>query len=1272
MVTQPSTSLPAPQPQAHYHHDQATATSPSRRPSPISLANFSFTQFFFALDEAAAEEQRVTAEATAAAPVITVTTASTLPSAMTPPTTMPLVSAATLSFHNCVLLKLSLTCALCSRLLRYQPAAIETCGHCFCYDCINKALENGCAPLMIEWPWCTLEKEVGAAEVRWAAATVASISAKSLCHSTAAETPGDTPQATEETADGHSNHDEVQVVASPGPRATPSNVAPPSRQPRKTRKVRQVCPLCLGPAFKWMLVPLQPLADLCSSLHSAYPGLEEALGQLTASTLNSAASSTASREASANSDEAQGQIGRDVQGHVQPASGFTGLITAAFAPRPSLPSAEDWRCSPDGEDEEVERRRRRSSGGPRKEITFAPDIASRVSNIPTPIAADAHTTANQASGPVAEVACTAHNAGVETIEEEPSDSAEAEENDGSVAREALAAALSCSADLIPAPAIPAPAFSAVTPHRLSPSSWLCGAELNTPDPTPLCPEDLLGHSPADASKAENTQQGGNGNVDSMVNLHLAPVHQHAKAAQDTADAAANTNSSRFVPPFFAAQHRYRVLLDTPLTPSVKNDGLWLVVTSPRRKGEAGRLAPPPTRLPGPPDSIDAILRARASFTPEWSVVWDGVDEGKNVNSSGGDEGCSCTMAPASQCLYSTVRLAEVDEEECAVREETSGESGVAGEHRRPVPPGAPSRVSRHTVRDALASVHIQDVWDLHTAVVRRHPQLPSCFAVLRHGCVRWRENLAAAAAADDSESAVDSIGSGAMHPPPPILCVVGHYPRQSCVSCRGDSSGLRLLPKLTPTACTALVLGVPCLDVAWVTAPTSAPWTEHAVSGWKTSTDVVGGAPLPLKSVQRRLNAFQKGLEQLTAVPRASSSPQHLTEPLPASWMATTQRALLTHLHPTTQACGTQNDASTTVPHAAAETYLYFLLPDGATRQLSEMLYHQWIRDESCQSQRAENTSPVAPTPPPLSSRKRSRDAIRDSSVVHGMGDWSVTDGHPQRAWRRLLLVAGGAAVELSRTLFEALVATAAALEGGGSVAKERSATDTTSLVNSLTSHLRYRHTSDTDNLWIHVDVADGWREPPPPSPSAGNAVHSHRAQHTLFLLYSVAVARDVFAQLLEVKDVRVKSACGSPYSSSPASVSPSTGEHCAARTCAHLRRFKAFLDRLATLVSLAAAPVLPDCASVHGGASHRQEARPSSWLLENIAQGRRSAGSSVAISPLSQTLSSSEPAMERRNAALFSIGECDAGGERHVGEAGHLPPQRVGVYRSLLYTDTP
>ncbi|KAG5467180.1 hypothetical protein CUR178_00821 [Leishmania enriettii] len=1278
-MTRLSTSPPVQQPPGHCQsHGQATVTVSPRRPSPMSLVDFSFTQLFASLDETVPEQQHATTEANAAAPATAISAESTLLSVAMSRTAKSLTRAVHLSLHDCVLLKLSLTCALCGCLLRRHPAAIETCGHCFCYDCINDALENGCTPLMLEWPWCTLEKEVGAAEVRWAAASVASTSGTSLRRRAVAETLGWAAQVTGESSDGHAHRDEVQVPTHPGTRTKLSRCEPPSRQRRKPRKVRHLCPLCLGPAFKWMLVPLQPLADLCNSLSSAYPGLEEALGQLTASSLDSANSVTASPEAPAERDETGGEIDSDAQVEVPPASTSAILLTAAFAPHPSLPGAEDQRTiqgeEGDAQDEEAERRRRRSSGGPRKEITFAVNIASRVPSSSTAVTANVPATANHTSDPVADVLCAAHSAGAEAIEKEASSSAEADEQGSGGARTAVAAALQLSADLIPSPRICAPSlFAAATRaprDTLSLSTCQCGAEVSVLNPTQLCRDDVLGNSPADTSDNEDAHLGGKESEDAVAPLRSAPASQHAMAALNLSHVAADANSSQSSFPFSAPGNPL-LLLDAVATVPDEHSVSWSVVMSQGRKEAADRLTPPSTHLPVLLDSIDTALHARASSMPGWSVMWDGDNVRELSDESGCDEDCPTTAALASRCSYSTVRFAEVRRCEGAVGEKRCGNGDVNHEHRRPAPTGALSRVIRHFSGAELASVHAQDIWGLDTALVRRHTRLPSCFAVLRHGRVLWPANKAAEE--DGSDTAAGLTYSDAEHPPPPILCVVGQYPQQSRVPCRSASSGLHL-PVLTPTACTALVLGVPCVDITCISSPISSPEPAHAVCEWQSSTTVVAEASLPTGRERHDLKAFQKACKRQTGASSASFVPQRRAGPRPGSWMATTPQALLARLHPTTSARGTRNGVDATVTDAAQDTYLCFLLPDGATRQLSVMLYHQWTRGESSQSQQTEASSPLAPVRLSSASRKRCRDAVHDSGVTHGIGHWSATDGHPQRAWRRLLLVAGGAAVELSWTLFEVLVATAAALEGGDSAA------DKDLLVNSLAAHLQHRGANDTHSLWVHVDVADCQREPSLP---AANSVDFRAAQHTLLLLYSMAIAREVFTQMVE-KDVCEKSP--RTPSSASASLSPSSGERDTPRTYAFVQRFKTFLDRLAALVALTAAPVLPERASAHGSASPRGEARPSSWLLESIAQGRCTVDGNVTASPPSKTLeavgdhtaasittnethSRDEPAAMLRYAASFPMGESD---ERQGEEAAPPPRQQAGRYRRLLYTDTP
>ncbi|KAG5492485.1 hypothetical protein JKF63_01063 [Porcisia hertigi] len=1244
----------------------------------MSLTDFSFTQLFCALNEAAAEPQLPlpTAEATESV-------ASTVPSSAVSSAAKPPKETATLSTHDCVLLKLSLTCAICGRLLRHQPAAIETCGHCFCYNCINVALENGCAPLTAEWPWCTLAEVVGAAQVRWAAATGEPASAKSGC-TTATDPPGVSMHATGETTDEHHNLDEVQAAAAPALRAALSTTVLPSRQPRKMRKLRQVCPLCLGPAFKWMLVPLPTIADLCTALHAAYPEMEKTLGLLTAASLDNAAPITESGPALTTRDEAEGQVEGDQEGNGRLVNAPSSSITDPFAARPLLSNAEVWRGGQGSQgekcvDDEKEQRRRRG-GGPRKEITFAADIASRVPNAPAPIAINADVSLNQTSQPVADGPCTAYKVSVRANEEHSSNSAEAEEQEGSLSRSALAASLQFSADLIPSPAL-SPATTRVPSHQNAPHAWPRSGALNALVSTPMCREDVLGNSPADANDHSDAQQVGPGGVDAMVSPHPpTPAHHYEDTARDNARVVSGVDGFKASLPRFRTQRHPWLPNDTVQTPPCQGGVPSLIATPSMWGEETDGLAPSSTCRPILLDSIDVARRAHASPIPGCVFLWDGVQEEENLKRRGSGQSCSTTPGLASRYSYSAIRTGEISEGACSKGGAERCGCDADREQPRRAGIGTSSTRSSRTLGSALCSVHPQDIWELHTALARRHPRLPSCFAALRHGRIRWQEDVASEPYVN--EPAAGSTRHTALQPPPPILCVAGHYPKQPCPSSQSRSSSLCLLATLTPAVCTALVIGVPCLDMAWVVSPTSSPWTAHAVSGWKTSTAVVDRAPLLVENGKQGSNAFQDTLNRLTAAPQTSSKSPRLAIPLPASWMATTQRALLEHLHPTTQARGAQDEFGTDVTRGSVQTYQFFLLPDGATRQLVEMLYHQWNPGELCESGQTEDTSPFAPTPHQTPSRKRGRDAVYGIGVAHDGGDWSVTDGHPQRAWRRLLLVAGGAVVELSWMLFEALVTTTTALEC------DDSASDADSLENSLTSHLRHLHASVDDNLWVHVDVADYCRKPSPSPQTATGSVRTNVARDTLFLLYSTAVARDVFTQLVSMTGVREQCTHISPSShSTPASTS--SGEHGAPAIRAYLQRFKTFLDRLATLVALAASPVLPGSGSSYEGAQLQHEARPSSWLLENIAQGRCCADSSAATWPIpeiheadgddsvaftttDEVQSSGEPARTPCDADFFSNVEHGAEGTSLMEEAAPPPLYRAGVYRTLLYADTP
>ncbi|KAK7194687.1 RING finger protein [Novymonas esmeraldas] len=1118
MVAQLSGSPPPTPPQSP-HVRAETAALPDV-PSPQPLASFSFTQLFAALDEAAAAAE--VADATALADPSALSTGLTaVPPTMAPP---PLSEVPAMTFHDCVLLKLSLTCALCGRLLRDNPAAVETCGHCFCYDCINTALEDGCPPLAMVWPWSTLSEEVGAAEERLTASTTAHVTAEDA--------------------------DVVHLSSSSAPRTTAS--LPPQRW-RKSRKVRQLCPLCLGPAFKWMLVSLPSLAELCAALHVAYPELEETLMRLTATAPGGPAGGEQSTSQSTHT-------------HAHASCDAADLVVAAFAPR-TAPSDGD-ECDEEAEDEEAERRRRRSSGGPRKGITFAADLENRAPPASTTTATAA--TATRVHAVECEEGRDAEDAEDPAGQRQPNGGLLCPTDAQDLAVGAtLAESLQLSADLIPSPV--APALAAPTPpappspprRAHAPSGWQSyGADSSGVDAAPLCREDVLGHTPPMGGGSDDV--GADDDDDDPI-----AEARNAGVPASALDAGPH-------------QRRLRLLVDTATT--VETDG-------------SGGGAPRSCLL----DRARTLLRAHCPSATEWTLVWDGPPEC-------GEEDSSVAMATSAQRhRYSSVRLGSADD---------------AAQHCRLGDAGAMDGADA-----APGSVHAQDVWTLNTAWVRRHPRLPSCFAVLRHGHVLWEGDE------EDSResSSTEATGSAA----PPILCVVGDYPRPPREHEPAAASARRsYLPRLTPTACTALLLGVPCMDTAW----------QRGGGGSGGS----GDAPLSFE----RCHALYGDLERLAAAAHGAASPPLPLPiaPAPVSWMSAARRAPGSDVSRGT-------DATAASP-PFRDTYMFFLLPDGAVCELAEMLYRVWahveVGDQSPVDQDDITTSqqPLAPL-----SRKRTRDVTDRASEVHSCGDWATTDRHPQRAWRRLLLVAGAAAVEVSGALFKALVANATCLSGSG----DGGATAMTCAEESPAPpprQRRLRSRRDEGGAWIHVDVAgslgDAWM-PVAPTEVAANASAGHKA---LQLLYSPAVARDTFVRLADSEG--------------------GGGSAAAAHSRACLRRFRVFLDGLAAQIALAAAPVLP------GGASRRHEARPASWLLETIAEGRESAGSSESASQ-SSSLSAPSDAPGTSSAARITTADTHTAapvtGEFSPSDDSlpvayatvhTIQSQYPGVYRSLLYADTP
>ncbi|RNF26803.1 conserved RING finger protein [Trypanosoma conorhini] len=117
-----------------------------------------------------------------------------------------------------------LCCPICHRLLLHDPAVVDTCGHVFCYSCINLGIENGCLPVASAERVEAAEEEV------------------QVCGSD----------------DHHPTGLRGATAADPRLRC-PSR--PGRRRPRRRRR-KFTCPVCLGPAHKWNLVRVRFFSDL--------------------------------------------------------------------------------------------------------------------------------------------------------------------------------------------------------------------------------------------------------------------------------------------------------------------------------------------------------------------------------------------------------------------------------------------------------------------------------------------------------------------------------------------------------------------------------------------------------------------------------------------------------------------------------------------------------------------------------------------------------------------------------------------------------------------------------------------------------------------------------------------------------------------------------------------------------------------------------------------------------------------------------------------------
>ncbi|RNF02833.1 conserved RING finger protein [Trypanosoma rangeli] len=144
-----------------------------------------------------------------------------------------------------------LCCPICHRLLLHDPAVVDTCGHVFCYKCINLGIENGCLPVAAV-AQAEEERSDEVEEVHFCGESD---------HRLAGVQRGD--------AAGEA------MVADPRTRPARPGRSQRRRQPRK-RRLKFTCPVCLGPAHKWNLVRVRFFSDLVTEALS-HPTLAKAL-----------------------------------------------------------------------------------------------------------------------------------------------------------------------------------------------------------------------------------------------------------------------------------------------------------------------------------------------------------------------------------------------------------------------------------------------------------------------------------------------------------------------------------------------------------------------------------------------------------------------------------------------------------------------------------------------------------------------------------------------------------------------------------------------------------------------------------------------------------------------------------------------------------------------------------------------------------------------------------------------------------------------------------
>ncbi|KPI86343.1 RING finger protein conserved [Leptomonas seymouri] len=1296
LSTPPSPSVaPSPPLQSASSCDSTSRCSPSLTlaplPAPPSLASFSFSQLLSFHDEALAGEEYNAHESSRATLSSTASTPEAVPStAATAAASPSSFSGSTFSFEDCVRFRLCLTCALCGRLLRHHPAAIETCGHCFCYSCINTAVEDGCLPLAQQWPWSRLSSEVEAAAARWTAATAATHVKETGedTHGVLGPSDAKRPERRGDNSVGKAVVTEVspmrKITNPPATAATRTGVPP--HRPRATRKVRQRCPLCLGPAFKWMLVSVPAVAELCTQLSTAYPALEDTLTQLTCHSVSSCVAGMATQNSSPPKSQ-RGEEGSEEQQRQQQSP----LSAAAFKPsapqtaRESGGSANhgsDSSSERDARDEEAVRQQWRRSGGPRKEITFADEVRVSVKEpqvklVECPFLTDPLLTAEGHCVPGAvpnASLCTSSAVGCSTVED--STECEVDHSDisalpatsgGSASLSSTAAsALQLSVDLIPSPNTSAGVPSEIARQPIWRGEVVRNGGDNLQSTQPPSsqqqvaaslykPSNVLGQSPGadDQSLGEASASGARpySSLEPTAASQVPYLSETLEAIDnDVVDAFSCTHGRGL---------RARSAADecVALKPSSDQPGSVLFDTPPFSDETISRIMSHLLE-----NQSGAAANSMCCPPNDYTFVYDGA----NTNA----------MRPIGH-----IRASQYSSSYSSVRALSHACHALISD--------APAH---NATRDAFAfsgnrvtavSVHPCDVWELDAAHLQRHPDVPNCFVALRVGHLKWC----------NEEKRENSSKARRFSKGPPLLCVTGNYPPAAPASedgNNGDGFGARKILSLSPAVCTAAVLAVPCVDIEWFSSRTHAPWKWYAATAIEGSSGTAAGA---------------------LALPSSTNSPSvghHSPVRQPGSWMASTRRILLASglLRPRRPTSFTADRLAPGATSLTGQTAFYFfLLPDDAALQFVRAFFNSWSsllhldhhsaasvteavavnkRTGVSQEEQGRNQHHHLDTP-----RKRRRD-----SDIHSEA-WDTTDGYSQRAWRRLVLTSGGAVVEMSASLFAAIEA--AALESGGKQTNKDDDTDGKNggstgdrvpdvAAAALASHVRASQLNAPMDNWLHVDIDEGFQSTECASALADDA---QPAQHVLFLLYSPAVVQKACDNTLEDKAIH-HHASNVPKQTTSAD--------------AHFRfEFQRFLMRVAAFIASMLTPILPETVQPVSTVTH--EVRPARWLLESIMEGHCSADSSTWAagnkpryreSQLNKTCSlegnageeanNAQPPkqlpgstqqmhwtfddMEGPNVASSSLNSFTTPGP--PSDELQNPQQRVGVYRALLYSDTP